>query len=158
MGNDDLFLIFYNFCCNCTFYMRSKYVGGMVWQFFIKHARSVYAPKTHKHPIFKFGRILAFLAKKYFASNVPYVCRYLAITLGYESPTPDEFFDRHFTPSKNSKIFDFFVEKSEILGGFYLQKKNTELGKKIRYFPQKSGFCGFCPDSNNHNFFSYRSW
>ena len=30
LGNDDLFLIFYNFCCNCTFYMRSKYVGGMV--------------------------------------------------------------------------------------------------------------------------------
>ncbi len=30
LGNGDLFFIFYNFCCNCTFYMRSKYVGGMV--------------------------------------------------------------------------------------------------------------------------------
>ena len=26
-------------------------------------ARQVYAPKRHKHPIFGFGRILAFLAK-----------------------------------------------------------------------------------------------
>ena len=53
-------------------------------------ARQVYAPKRHKHPIFGFGRILAFLAKTYFASNVPYVCRYLSITLGYESSTPGE--------------------------------------------------------------------
>ncbi len=27
------------------------------------HARQVYAPKRHKHPIFGFGHILAFLAK-----------------------------------------------------------------------------------------------
>jgi hypothetical protein len=26
-------------------------------------------------------------------------------------------------PKKNPEILDFFVEKSEILGGFYLQKK-----------------------------------
>ncbi len=42
LGNDDRFLIFYNFCCNCTFYMRSKYVGGMVWQFCIPRARAKY--------------------------------------------------------------------------------------------------------------------
>ena len=52
--------------------------------------RPVYAPKRHKHPISGFCRILAFLAKNNFASNVPNVCRYLAITLGYESPTPGE--------------------------------------------------------------------
>ncbi len=50
----------------------------------------VYAPKGHKHLIFGFGRILAFFAKKYFAPNVPYVCRYLSITLGYESSTHGE--------------------------------------------------------------------
>ena len=43
-----------------------------------------------QNPICEFGRILAFLAKKYFASNVPYVCKYVAIALGYESPTPGE--------------------------------------------------------------------
>ena len=71
-------------------------------------ARQVCAPKRHKHPIFGFGRILEFLAKKYFASNVPYVCRYLSIALGYESPTPGESFDRHFIPPKNSKILARF--------------------------------------------------
>ncbi len=46
--------------------------------------------------------------KKYFASNVPYVCRYLAIALGYESPTSGESFDRHFIPPKNSNILARF--------------------------------------------------
>ena len=42
LGNDDRFFIFYNFCCNFTFYMRSKYVGGMVWQFCIPRAHAKY--------------------------------------------------------------------------------------------------------------------
>ena len=74
----------------------------------LARARQVCAPKRHKHPIFGFGRILAFLAKKYFASNVPDVCRYLVIALEYGSPTPGESFDRHFSPPKNSKILARF--------------------------------------------------
>ncbi len=58
-------------------------------------ARQVCAPKRHKHPIFGFGRILAFLAKKYFASNVPYVCRYLACAHGIKNchTIPPTYFD-----------------------------------------------------------------
>ena len=75
-------------------------------------ARQVCAPKRHKHPISGFCRILAFLAKQYFGSNMPYVCRYLATALGYESPTPDESFDGHFIAPKNSKILARFYLKN----------------------------------------------
>ena len=73
---------------------------------FVSRARAhqVYAPKRHKHPIFGFGRILAFLVKKYFASNVPYVCKYLACARGIWKFNTWWVFDRYFIPPKNSKI------------------------------------------------------
>ncbi len=44
-----------------------------------------------------------------------------------------------YTRKKKSKIFDFFDEKSEILGGFYLQKKNV-LPKNVKKLEKITGY------------------
>ncbi len=53
-------------------------------------ARQVCAPKRHKHPIFGFWRILAFLAKKYFAQMCLMCADTWRARAGYESSTPGE--------------------------------------------------------------------
>ena len=101
LGNDDLFLIFYNFCCNSTFYMRSEYVGGTV--LYPARARQVYAPKRHKHPIFRFGRILAFFAKN-ILRQMCLMCANTWRARGIWKFNTWWVFDRYFIPPKNSKI------------------------------------------------------
>ncbi len=53
-------------------------------------ARQVYAPKRHKHPIFGFGRILAFLAKNILRQMCLMCANTWRARAGYESSTPGE--------------------------------------------------------------------
>ena len=48
-----------------------------------------------------------------------------------------------YTRKKIRKFWIFFVEKSEILGGFYLQKKNPSTVKKSGIFLKKVVFADF---------------
>ena len=116
MGNDDLFLIFSNFCYNCTFYMRSKYVGGMVWQF-LSRVHPVYAPKRYKHSIFRFGRILAFLAKKIFCVKCALCVQILSDHSRIWKPNTWWVFWSTFHPSKKLENFsEILLEKLKIFG------------------------------------------
>ncbi len=104
LGNDDRFLIFYNFCCNCTFYMRLEYVGGMVWQFCVPRAHAQYVHPKGTKPNFRIWSYFSIFGKKYFAPNVPYVCKYLTCARGIWKFNTWWVFDRYFIPPKNSKI------------------------------------------------------
>ncbi len=55
-------------------------------------------------PNFRIWSYFSIFGKKYFASNVPYVCKYLACARGIWKFNTWWVFDRYFIPPKNSKI------------------------------------------------------
>ncbi len=74
------------------------------WTFISRARTPSICTQKAQTPNFRIWSYFSIFGKKYFASNVPYVCRYLACARGIWKFNIWRVFDRYFIPPKNSKI------------------------------------------------------